>query len=130
MEGSPPQSVAIIASEAVPFAKTGGLADVAGSLPRALEHLGHSATLFLPYYRAARGVLPTTATGVRLRIPIGPRMVDGTVHTTVLPDSNVRVYLIEGADYFDRLAPERHARYHLRRLEELGFSVTLAPVAA
>jgi hypothetical protein len=35
-----------------------------------------------------------------------------------------------GADYFDRLAPERHARYHLRRLAELGFSVTLAPAAA
>ena len=35
-----------------------------------------------------------------------------------------------GADYFDRRAPERHARYHLRRLAELGYSVTLAPGAA
>ncbi len=35
-----------------------------------------------------------------------------------------------GADYFDRHAPERHARYHLRRLAELGFSVALAPAAA
>ena len=35
-----------------------------------------------------------------------------------------------GAAYFDRLAPERHARYHLRRLADLGFSVTLARAAA
>ena len=34
--------VVFVASEAVPFAKTGGLADVAGALPRALENQGHS----------------------------------------------------------------------------------------
>jgi transposase len=51
-----------------------------------------------------------------------------TVIYHVLRDGTV--YADLGADYFDRLAPERHARYHLRRLEELGYSVTLAPVAA
>jgi transposase len=51
-----------------------------------------------------------------------------TVIYHVLHDGTI--YADLGADYFDRLAPERHARYHLRRLEELGFSVTLAPVAA
>ncbi len=103
MPDEPRRNVAVIASEAVPFAKTGGLADVAGALPRALEHLGHSATIFLPYYRIARGsALPTTATGLRLRIPVGTKMVDGTVHTTILPGSNVHVYLIDGEDYFDR----------------------------
>jgi transposase len=35
-----------------------------------------------------------------------------------------------GADYFDRRTPEQHARYHVRRLAELGFDVTLAPAAA
>ncbi len=40
------------------------------------------------------------------------------------------VYRDLGADHFDRHSPERHARYHLRRLAELGFSVTLAPAAA
>jgi transposase len=35
-----------------------------------------------------------------------------------------------GADYFDRLRPEQHARYHARRLAELGFNVTLEPIAA
>ena len=46
-------SIVMIASEAVPFAKTGGLADVLGALPRALARLGHQVTLCLPRYRGA-----------------------------------------------------------------------------
>ena len=38
-------------SEAVPFAKTGGLADVAGVLPKALAQMGHEVNLILPKYR-------------------------------------------------------------------------------
>jgi hypothetical protein len=34
-----------------------------------------------------------------------------------------------GADYFDRRSPDQHARYHLKRLAELGFDVPLQPVA-
>ncbi len=41
----------MIASEAVPFAKTGGLADVLGALPAALARLGHDVTVFIPRYR-------------------------------------------------------------------------------
>jgi starch synthase len=43
--------VVMIASEAVPFSKTGGLADVLGALPRALIELGHDVTLVTPRYR-------------------------------------------------------------------------------
>ena len=46
-------SVLIIGSEALPFAKTGGLADVLGALPSALARLGWDVTLVLPRYRAA-----------------------------------------------------------------------------
>src|SRR4051812_3948439 len=48
---TPAGSVLIIGSEAVPFGKTGGLADVLGALPLALGRLGWSATLALPRYR-------------------------------------------------------------------------------
>ena len=41
----------MIASEAQPFSKTGGLADVATALPKALGRLGHDVTLITPRYR-------------------------------------------------------------------------------
>ncbi|HVN92651.1 MAG TPA: glycogen synthase GlgA [Terracidiphilus sp.] len=46
--------ISFAASEATPFAKTGGLADVAGALPRELVKLGHSVTVFLPFYSRVR----------------------------------------------------------------------------
>ena len=49
-----------------------------------------------------------------------------TVIYHVLNDGTV--YQDLGADYFDRLAPGRRIRYHLKRLAELGYAVTLAPV--
>ena len=42
--------ILIASSEVVPFAKTGGLADVVGALPREIERLGHDVTLFMPAY--------------------------------------------------------------------------------
>src|SRR3954451_5635161 len=47
----PPRSVLFVGSEAQPFAKTGGLADVLGALPPALQRLGWDATVVLPRYR-------------------------------------------------------------------------------
>lgn len=95
--------VAVVASEAVPFAKSGGLADVAGALPVALEHLGHQTALFLPCYRQVwKSGTPMTGAGIALRIPVGARVVEGFVHVTHLPRSSVRVYLVDQPEYFDR----------------------------
>lgn len=95
--------VAVIASEAVPFAKTGGLADVAGALPRALAKLGHEATLFLPRYRRAQHAgVPLTPTGHRIRVPIGSREVEGRILAAELPGSTARAFLIDQPAYFDR----------------------------
>ena len=50
-EGGPALRILMVSSEAQPFSKTGGLADVATSLSRALGRLGHEVTLFTPRYR-------------------------------------------------------------------------------
>ena len=44
-----------VASEAVPFAKTGGLADVVGALPKYVRQLGHESVVVLPKYRGVSG---------------------------------------------------------------------------
>ncbi|MBL8012585.1 MAG: glycogen synthase GlgA [Candidatus Omnitrophica bacterium] len=46
--------IVFCSSEVVPFTKTGGLADVAGSLPQALEKLGHELIIITPYYKTAK----------------------------------------------------------------------------
>src|SRR5450759_3555524 len=46
--------VVLATSEVSPIAKTGGLGDVCGSLPKALAALGHDVTVFMPYYRQAK----------------------------------------------------------------------------
>ncbi|MGB7912538.1 MAG: glycogen/starch synthase, partial [Desulfobaccales bacterium] len=51
--------VLFVASEGIPFAKTGGLADVVGTLPYALQKLGVEVKVLLPYYRAVKqGKIP------------------------------------------------------------------------
>jgi starch synthase len=96
-------NVVVIASEAVPFAKTGGLADVMGALPRALGRLGHDVTLILPCYRDCwQAGPPLRATGWTLRIPVGAKTIEGVVHVSRLPDSEVTVYLVDQPSYFDR----------------------------
>ena len=53
--------ILLAASEVVGFAKTGGLADVAGSLPRALAQRGHTCAVIMPLYRAAHVSIPADA---------------------------------------------------------------------
>jgi starch synthase len=101
--------IVLVSSEAVPFAKTGGLADVAGALPRALEALGHQVALVIPCYnRAWRAGVPLEGTGLTLRVPIGARVVEGRVQKGVLPQSKVPVYLIDQPSYYDRDALYGH----------------------
>jgi starch synthase len=95
--------VVVVASEAVPFAKTGGLADVAGALPRALARLGHEATLILPLYRkAAQAGIPLEDTGHVVRVPVGSRQVEGRIIAASLPGTTSKAFLIDHPGYFDR----------------------------
>jgi starch synthase len=98
-----PVNILLVTSEAVPFAKTGGLADVCGSLPVELARLGHQVTLMLPAYRQAKqSGVPIEPTGVSLAVSIGRKLVKGQLLRSRLPDSEVTVYLVEQDDYYDR----------------------------
>jgi len=89
-------------SEAVPFAKTGGLADVAGALPRALAEIGCDVRVVLPGYRsidrAKSGFLLIGEAAVPLgRDPVSVQFFEGR-----LPGSAVPVYLVASTRFFDR----------------------------
>jgi starch synthase len=93
----------LAASEVVGFAKTGGLADVAGALPAALARRGHDCAIILPLYQCVRhGKAPLERTKHAFSAPIGGRGVDGRLWRSTLPGSDVPVFLIEQDGYFDR----------------------------
>jgi starch synthase len=92
--------VLVASSEAHPLIKTGGLADVASSLPAALRDLGHDARLVVPAYPRATKLVRELKTVCELRIPgaSGPvRVLSG-----LLPERDLPVYLIDAPDYFCR----------------------------
>ena len=102
-------NILLATSEAVPFAKTGGLADVCGALPVEIAKLGHEIAVVMPAYRQVRqSGQKIESTGIELSIPIGRKTVVGTVLRSTLPDSNVPVYLIDQPGYFDRPGLYQH----------------------
>ncbi len=99
--------ILIATSEAVPFAKTGGLADVTTALAKALANWDMRSHLFLPYYqqiqaRGAAADLELDATGHVVTIQVGSRQRTGRVLQTSLPDSDLDVYLIDQPLFYDR----------------------------
>lgn len=88
----------MVASEASPWAKTGGLADVAGSLPEALERQGHDVTTVMPRYRNV--VVPDSPKVVR-RIALGRVAHDVTFHV-VSQSPRRRTILVDVPSLFQR----------------------------
>jgi len=92
-----------IVSEVTPFAKTGGLADVAGALPTALAALGHEVRVAMPLYQSVvRERFDIRPTDLRLAISVGARVRDVRVWEGALPEGRVVVYFVECAPLFDR----------------------------
>ena len=92
-----------VASEAVPFAKTGGLADVAGALPEALARLGCETTLVIPAHReaVAKGLVVEPA-DIAFDVPIGTRSLPARILRCRLPDVRTEIYLVANDHCFDR----------------------------
>jgi starch synthase len=97
--------IAFVTTECVPYAKIGGLADVAGSLPKALEKLGCEVKIFLPKYLS----IDESKYGLHYDWSIEdmPIRINGSIHSVhlhqaKLPNSNVEVNFIDCPHYFNR----------------------------
>jgi len=95
-------NIVFVASECTPWAKTGGLADVVGALPRALAKLGHKVSVFLPYYRQVAKLAPEAPVVVpSVTIPFASynrfvRILDGGLK------DGVQQYFVDSPELFDR----------------------------
>jgi len=104
--------IAILSSEVVPFAKTGGLADVAGALPKALVKQGVDARVILPFYRQIDRSL-VNADFIE-NVPVEWR---GQIRPTRVYQSDAAgfpAYLIDAPEYFSQASIYGYSRDHER----------------
>jgi starch synthase len=128
--------ICFIASEVAPFAKTGGLADVAGVLPKHLQALGHDVRVFMPLYSSIGGRAQSTTRldnvqGVPLSL--GPHSYRFSIVESQLHESNVPLYFVHCPEAYDRASiytqgPDEHLRFlilqraALETCQRLGFA--------
>lgn len=111
--------ILFVASEVAPFAKTGGLADVTGSLPRELKRLGHDVRIVLPFYKTvAKGDFPVRKIRKSVEVPLGDAVHKGLLRQSALDD--IPVYFLANREYFHRDSlygtpagdyPDNHQRF-------------------
>jgi starch synthase len=116
-----PLKVCILSSEIKPFAKSGGLADVVGSLIRELSYRGHEIRAFMPLYATVRRAHPDMQPVPGLQnvgVTIGSRVYAFSARTANLPGTGIQTYLIDCPELFDRPSlyttdPDEHRRFLL-----------------
>lgn len=105
--------IVFLSTEAVPFAKTGGLGDVCGALPATLANRGHNVTLLLPAFSSVRAAgVPIRTTNISFAVEMRDRIVGGRLLAADLPGvdrsrsgaGTATVYFIDQPQYFARPA--------------------------
>jgi starch synthase len=102
-----PLAIALVAAEAAPFAKTGGLADVITGLGRFLDRRGHDVRVFLPYYKriADSGIEAPPVAGTKdIEVRTGGRTMRFVLREATLPNSKARLYLVDCKELYWREA--------------------------
>ncbi|OHB35119.1 MAG: starch synthase [Planctomycetes bacterium GWA2_40_7] len=96
--------IAEVSPEIIPYAKTGGLADVAGTLPLYLEKAGQEISIFMPLYKSVReSGMDVRLTNITFDVPVGNVVCTGHLWKGVLPGAkNIVVYFIQNDEYYDR----------------------------
>lgn len=98
-------NVLYLAPELFPFAKVGGLADVAGALPKTLKDMDHDVRVFIPKYKVIKDRKYNLREVIRLRdieVPLGNETYTVSVKSGFVPDSKVQAYFLEYKPFFDR----------------------------
>jgi len=97
-----PLKILFATPEAVPFAKTGGLADVAGALPKCLRALGCELKVVMPYYRMVKNSgLPHQYLGEEIEVSLGEETLKADIYLGHL-NQDIPVYFIGREEFFDR----------------------------
>ena len=103
---SRPLNILVAASEAIPYAKTGGLADVAGALPREFAKLGHHVILLIPRYReldqSGRTFRPLITLPIETPQGVIPAVIEEDLVSVEGSAEGVRVWAIANDAFFDR----------------------------
>jgi starch synthase len=110
----------VLTSEMMPYAKTGGLADVTGALVGELGKLGHDVRAFMPLHavvRSGRSFRPVAAVQA-VPMTIGAARYEFSLQQARLPDPDVLVYFVDCPELFDRASlyttdPDEHRRFLL-----------------
>jgi starch synthase len=94
-------------AEVSPIAKTGGLGDVCGSLPKALARLGHEVVIFMPFYRQARQWFEKNGAPLHQTMPTVPITwanwsAEATFLRSTLPGTSIPLILVANDHFFDR----------------------------
>src|SRR5262247_4615017 len=102
-----PLKVLYLSAEVAPFAKTGGLGDVGGALPKALAKLGHDVRVAMPAYGPIEAKAREGTDGIRpmpggLEVPMGVGPIPAGVLEGRLPGSDVPVYFVAERYLLDR----------------------------
>ena len=97
-----PLKILLLSAEVVPFAKTGGLADVAGALPKALKELGHDVRVVMPHY----GFIDRKRYNLNEIIANLEVSMDGQDETASILEGqigpDVPIYMVNNSKYYDR----------------------------
>jgi len=95
--------ILVAASELTPLAKTGGLGDVLGALPRALARKGHEVLVFLPFYKTLNlDGIKTKSVPIDVQVSVGAVSQIASLSMVKDRQRGLRICLIHHPEYFDR----------------------------
>src|SRR6185503_7346370 len=92
--------IVFVASEANPYVKTGGLADVAAALPKALRRRGHDVALILPHYRMPGVTSRARRTDLSVEVEFDYRVQTSSVYFD--HEAEFPTFFVDAPQYFAR----------------------------